>query len=72
MVCVWDVFILSTVLTFGCILRTCILLREGYSALLVSYPLGIALISRARFPTAIPEGHYLPELTPAQRLAVIG
>ncbi|KIK37315.1 hypothetical protein CY34DRAFT_466763 [Suillus luteus UH-Slu-Lm8-n1] len=28
--------------------------------------------SRARFQAAIPEGHYLPELTPAQRLAVVG
>jgi hypothetical protein len=27
----WAVFTLSTVLTFKCILRTCILLKEGYS-----------------------------------------
>ncbi|KAG1736881.1 drug/metabolite transporter superfamily [Suillus paluster] len=59
----------------------CVLLKERYSIKQavagVCSLLGVVLIARPPFlfvslPAAIPEGHYLPEPTPVQRLAGVG
>ncbi|KAG1748173.1 hypothetical protein EDB19DRAFT_1905225 [Suillus lakei] len=63
----------------------CVLLKEAYSvtqaiagkASLVFSLIGVVLIARPPFlfnsmPAAIPDGYYLPETTPAQRLLAVG
>lgn len=75
----------ATVLTFLTPLTTaitgCVLLREGYSATQavagVCSLFGVILIARPPFlfnsmPAAIPDGLYLPETTPAQRMMGVG
>ncbi|KAG1782209.1 integral membrane protein DUF6 [Suillus placidus] len=75
----------ATVLTFLTPLTTavagCILLKEGYSVTQAVAGfcslLGVVLIARPPFlfnsmPAVIPDIYYLPETTPAQRLAAVG